>query len=106
MKDGHMIEVKFAPEPTDLNWDNLNISLKAKICSRLLATIIYLVLIIGTAGITFFIIHLEKEDKIGHNFAMYTVIFIVSMIIISFNIIFSVVINVITKWEKHTTFTG
>jgi hypothetical protein len=66
MQNGKMIEVKIAPEPTDINWDNLNVSLWGKLCKRFLTIILYLALIIGTFSFIFCLVHLENTGYFHH----------------------------------------
>ena len=48
MKDGELVDVKAAPSPTDLMWDNLNISTKVKLSMRFFSFLVVFGLMILT----------------------------------------------------------
>jgi len=97
------VEVKRAPEPTDILWNNLNVSnqkrFKARIISFMITCVIIVICFALIIGINWIQEHFAEE------FGGQWLSFLASVIIVGTNYILVVITEYIAKCEKHMTYT-
>lgn len=109
---GNRVKVYDADEPSDVIWENIGHSKKKKAC-RYLTTYFFSILAISLNFLTIYLIKRRQKDmrisnmsisditKGNSNSLIYTVSFLISLIIIAINSLNRVIMRYFTKLELH-----
>lgn len=97
---GKRISIQVAPEPDDINWYNCGISYKGSVCRRILGKVcVFLLLILGMG----FQVGLQKAQTLllGKELKYMSIVF--SVVVLIFNALLALAIEVMTKkWRLET----
>lgn len=107
-RPGVTVEVKRAPEPTDILWQNLGVSAREKKIKSAITNFASAVLILITFGLIILINW--GQDKLSEQYGKKSVIvqvmsFVGSIVICSSNFVLAMTIDYLTSFEKHSTYT-
>lgn len=108
--NGKRVLVENCPEPFDLNWENIGYPWQKKLRSRIIGTIIVIILVAISFGCIFGIKIFQQSYLKDHKDSMniyvgYAVNGMIALVISLINVVIGQAIWYITLWEKYSTHT-
>ncbi len=99
-RDRWVVDVKRAPEPSDVNWENLDSTDTGKLCRRSITNFFTLVLLAVSFGLSILVTYYKSENPGKQWLAI-----LASIIIVVINNLLGIFIRKFAAYEKHSTVT-
>jgi hypothetical protein len=93
--------VHTAPEPSDILWENLEVSFSERIVRTFLCYLITILILMGSFGIVLGLNIYQSRLAVNDNFTKYLISSLISTIIFIINFIVEVLINFLTDYERN-----